>query len=99
MSAILPVLIMNHKKTIVLGITGGIAAIKTPELITYLINHDMAVIPIMTESACKIIDKKLVENASGKKVITSLFEKSFKEKKILENRVIDHIHIADTADL
>ena len=86
------------KKTVVLGITGGIAAVKIPELITLLRKDGINVIPIMTESAGRIINPKEIEKITNSYVYTNLFTKDFDTKKILDTRHVDHITIADSAD-
>ncbi len=87
------------KKTILLGITGGIAASKIPELIKLLQKDAVNVLPIMTNSACRIIDPKEIERVAKHKVYKDLFEKNFDPKKVLKTRKVEHIEIADQADL
>lgn len=87
------------EKTIVLGITSGIAAYKTLELVKQLKEENITVIVIMTESAAKMVSPSEFEKVSGNKVYTQLFEKDFDYKKILEERVVDHIAVADKADV
>ncbi len=59
-------------KTIVLGVTGSIAAVKTVELARELIRHSAEVIPAMTRDAGKIIGEQALEYATGKKPITEI---------------------------
>ena len=87
------------KKTVLLGITGGIAAGKIPELIKLLQKNAVNVLPIMTISACRIIDPKEIERVAKHKVYKDLFEKYFDPKKVLKTRKVEHIEIADQADL
>ena len=87
------------KKTVLLGITGGIAAGKIPELIKLLQKDVVNVLPIMTKSACRIIDPKEIERVAKHKVYKDLFEKDFDPKKVLKTRKVEHIEIADQADL
>lgn len=87
------------KKKIVLGITGGIAAVKIPELITTLRQHNHTIIPIMTHSACHIIDQTIIQKTSKAKVYTQLFDKTYSTQTTLKKRSVDHIAIADSADL
>ncbi len=87
------------KKTVLLGITGGIAAGKIPELIKLLQKDAVNVLPIMTNSACRIIDPKEIERVAKHKVYKDLFEKYFDPKKVLKTRKVEHIEIADQADL
>lgn len=87
------------KKTILLGITSGIAAFKAIELITLLKQHDIDVHVIMTKNATHIISPQEVEKTSGNKVFVELFENNFNYKDVLKNRTVDHIVLADRADL
>lgn len=87
------------KKTVVVGVAGGIAAFKVLDLIESLKKHKVNVEVIMTESAKQMISPALFEKASGNKVFSNLFEKDFDYKEILRNRKVDHIELADKADL
>lgn len=89
---------MNNKKTVVVGITSGIAAYKMLDLIK-LLKEDANVIVVMTKSASLMVSKEEFEKASRNKVYIDLFEKDFDYKKILKSREVDHIKIADMADL
>jgi phosphopantothenoylcysteine decarboxylase/phosphopantothenate--cysteine ligase len=59
-------------KTIVLGVTGSIAAVETIKLARELIRHGAEVIPVMSPEACKIIHPYSLEFACGVKPITEL---------------------------
>lgn len=87
------------KKTVIVGITSGIAAYKTLDLIRLLKNHELDVIVVMTKNAKHIISAEEAEKVSGNKVFVELFEKDFNFKDVLENRIVDHIALADKADL
>lgn len=87
------------KKTVLLGVTGGIAAVKVPELIKLLRKEAIEVLPVMTESVCWIVDPKLIGEVSGHRVHTKLFGSGFDAKRILESRRVNHIEMADKADL
>ncbi len=88
-----------EKNTILLGISGGIAAIKIPQLIHSLRKHPVTVLPIMTESATKIVDPKEISTAAQQQVHTQLFQKNYSAKQTLKNRSVDHIEISKAADL
>lgn len=88
-----------HKKTIVLGISSGIAAHKVLELIDKLRQDGSDVTVIMTQSACSMISVEEVEKVSGNTVYTSLFPQNFDREKILKERIVDHIEVAKKADL
>ena len=86
-------------KTVVIGITGSIAAFKALDLVKDLKQEGVDVIVIQTQSAAKIVDPAEFEKISGNKVRTELFEKGFDYKNILKERKVDHIEIAKKADV
>jgi len=86
-------------QTIIFGVTSGIAAFKSIELVKELKNEGYDVRVVMTEHARKMINPKEFEKVSGNLVITELFEKGFDYKKILKNRKVSHISLADKADV
>lgn len=92
-------MIEQEMKTVVIGITGGIAAFKIIELIKLLRAAKINVIVILTKSASKIVDIADIQKATGNKVYMSLFEKDFNYRAILKKREVDHIQIADNADI
>lgn len=59
-------------KTIVLGVTGSIAAVECVKLIRELIRHGAKVIPVMSEWGQKIVHPYSLEFASGQKPITQI---------------------------
>ena len=59
-------------KTVVIGITGSIAAPECFSAIRELIRHGAKVIPVMTQEAQKIVTPLAIEFASGQKPITEL---------------------------
>lgn len=61
-------------KQIVVGVSGGIAAYKTVEVVRLLIKADAAVRVIMTRHACEFIQPLTFEALCGQKVCTSLFD-------------------------
>lgn len=86
-------------KTVVLGVTSGIAAYKTLALIKLLKEKEIDVFVIMTHHATKMLSIDAFEKASGHKVYTQLFENKFDYKEILSKRKVDHIELADKADV
>jgi phosphopantothenoylcysteine decarboxylase / phosphopantothenate---cysteine ligase len=86
-------------KTVLLGVTGGIAAVKIPELVGKLKGRGVNPIVIMTQSASSIISSITIQKISGNKVYTELFEKSFDPDKVLSTRIVDHIALAKKASL
>jgi len=87
------------KKIAVLGVTSGIAAYKTLELVKLLKEKGIDVFVIMTQHATKMVNKKEFEKASGNNVYSDLFEEDFDYKRILKRRKVDHIALADKADV
>jgi phosphopantothenoylcysteine decarboxylase/phosphopantothenate--cysteine ligase len=85
--------------TLLLGISSGIAAFKMLDLIQLLQKQNVDVHVVMTKSAAHMVDQKEVEEISTHKVWTDLYEKNFDYKKVLETRKVDHIEVADSADL
>jgi phosphopantothenoylcysteine decarboxylase/phosphopantothenate--cysteine ligase, prokaryotic len=59
-------------KTIVLGITGSIAATECFAVIRDMVRHGAKVVPVMTESATKLVAPDAIEFAAGMKPIISM---------------------------
>ena len=59
-------------KTVVIGITGSVAASECFATIRELIRHGASVVPVLSESATKFVTPLSMEYASGNKVITEL---------------------------
>lgn len=87
------------KKNVLIGVTGGIAAYKVIDLIDLLKNNDLNVFVIMTRGAARMIPQKDFEKASRNKVYVDIFDTNFNYKKILDKRKVDHIQLADKADV
>ena len=90
---------MKDKKTIIVGVTSGIAAYKTLDLIRLLRKDGADVFVVMTESAMAMVPAFEFKKASGNKVYSELFEKGFDYRDILKIRRVDHIDLADRADV
>jgi phosphopantothenoylcysteine decarboxylase/phosphopantothenate--cysteine ligase len=86
-------------QTILIGVTSGIASYKIVPLVGSLTNKGYNVIVMMTEHAKKMLSEKEFEKASKNKVASELFPKNFDYKKILKERKVDHISLADMADV
>ena len=87
-------------KHIVIGITGGIAAYKVLGLVEKLRESNAIVHVIMTKSATMLVDAKDFEKASRNPVQSDLFFPNVDYKDYLKkNKPINHISLADTADL
>jgi phosphopantothenoylcysteine decarboxylase / phosphopantothenate---cysteine ligase len=57
---------------VVVAVTGSVAALRTPELVREMKRRGYAIECVMSESAFQIINPKVLEWASGEKVITEL---------------------------
>ena len=82
---------MAHQ-TIVLGITGGIAAYKTPELVRQLTSSGFRVIPVLSKAAENFVTEATLAAVSGEKVRSSLWDTE-------AERSMGHIELARLADL
>lgn len=87
------------KKTVVLGVTSGIAAYKSVDLAKLLQDKGYDVEVVMTQAATQMVNHEEFENVTGKKVYTDHFEKEFDYKEILQARKVDHIALADKAEV
>lgn len=67
---------MQKNKSLVLGITGGIAAYKAAELVRLLIKANFDVQVVMTESATQFITPVTMQALSGKPVFTGMWDNS-----------------------
>ena len=80
-------------KTVIVGITGGVAAHYLPELIGQLrFRHWAVVYAVMTPAAEKFISPLMVAAATGSPVATDIFADA-------ERDALAHIHLAQQADL
>lgn len=80
------------KKTVVIGVTGGVAVYKALDVISRLRKKDVEVHVIMTKSACEFVTPLSFQSLSQNMVITDMFD----EPKHWE---IQHISLAKKADL
>lgn len=83
---------MLKGKSIILGITGGIAAYKGAALCSKLVQAGANVHVIMTESATKFITPLTLQTLSRNPVYIDTFDER-------DPAVVSHIHLADHADL
>lgn len=81
---------MNGKE-VILGVTGGIAAYKSAELVRLLVEDDILVKVAMTKSATKFVTPLTFEALSGESVIHDMFGQ--------EGTAIDHIQWGQESDL
>jgi len=83
---------MLHNKTVVIGVTGGIAAYKTCDVISKLRKRGASVHVIMTEAAGKFVTPLTFQTLSNHFVVSDMFA----EPKTWE---VEHIALAKKADL
>lgn len=83
---------MLKGKTIILGISGGIAAYKAATICSRLVGLGAEVHVIMTEAATRFITPLTLQTLSKNRVHLDTFEE-------LEPQVVTHIDLADRADL
>lgn len=79
------------KKEIIIGVTGGIAAYKTADLVSKLAQADAAVTVVMTSAATKFIGPATFAALSGRAVITDSFDST--------HPLGPHIEVARRADV
>ena len=78
-------------KKIVLGISGGIAAYKTPELARQLMQEGASVQVVMTEAATQFVTPVTMQALTGNPVFTSQWDNSI-------NNNMAHIELSRSAD-
>lgn len=83
---------MSSKKTVVVGVCGGIAAYKALDVVSQLKKRDFNVHVIMTKSATEFVTPLSFQSLSQNMVVTDMFA----EPKAFE---IQHISLAKKADL
>jgi phosphopantothenoylcysteine decarboxylase / phosphopantothenate---cysteine ligase len=83
---------MLRDKTIILGVTGGIAVYKAAELLRLYVKAGAAVHVIMTRAAQQFVTPLTFQTLSGNPVHCELFN-------LLQEQEIGHISLADRADL
>ena len=83
---------MSHKKTVLLGVTGGIAAYKIPNLCSILVKKGYNVETILTENARKIVSPIPFESLSGNRCHLDTFDP-------MDTSKVEHISLAQSADI
>ena len=79
-------------KTVVLALTGGIAAYKIATLASMLVKQKATVLVLMTENATRFIAPLTFEALTGTRCMVDTFDRSFSFE-------IEHVAVADRADL
>ncbi len=83
---------MLSGKTILLGVTGGIAAYKAAALASALVKQHAAVEVVMTEHATKFIAPLTFEQLTGRRTMVDTFDRNFSHQ-------VEHIALAERTDL
>jgi phosphopantothenoylcysteine decarboxylase/phosphopantothenate--cysteine ligase len=78
-------------KTVLVGVTGGIAAYKTCDVVSRLVKLGHSVYVIMTEAATKFVTPLTFQTLSGNPVFTTMFD----PPKLWN---VEHVALADRAD-
>ena len=91
-------------KTVVLGVTGSIAAFKTPHIVSRLTSLGANVIVVMTENATRFIAPLTFETLSGNEVVISMWPDSKVGVADLEEVAsgterLMHVRLGEVADL
>lgn len=83
---------MLKGKTILLGVTGGIAAYKAAALASALVKQHAAVEVIMTQHATEFIAPLTFEQLTGRRTMVNTFDRNFTHQ-------VEHISLAERTDL
>ncbi|MDY4582727.1 MAG: bifunctional phosphopantothenoylcysteine decarboxylase/phosphopantothenate--cysteine ligase CoaBC [Candidatus Faecousia sp.] len=83
---------MLKGKTVLLGVTGGIAAYKAAALASALIKLHAVVEVVMTENATRFITPLTFEQLTGRRTMVDTFDRNFSHQ-------VEHIALADRTDL
>lgn len=83
---------MLKGKTILLGVTGGIAAYKAAALASALVKQHAAVEVIMTQHATEFITPLTFEQLTGRRTMVNTFDRNFTHQ-------VEHISLAERTDL
>ena len=83
---------MLKGKTILLGVTGGIAAYKAAALASALIKQHAAVEVVMTRNATEFVTPLTFEQLTGRRTMVDTFDRNFSHQ-------VEHISLAERTDL
>ena len=83
---------MLQGKTVLLGVTGGIAAYKAAALASALVKQHCQVEVVMTEHATKFIAPLTFEQLTGRRTMVDTFDRNFSHQ-------VEHIALAQRTDL
>lgn len=79
-------------KTVLLGVSGGIAAYKAAALASALVKLHAAVEVVMTENATKFVTPLTFEQLTGRRTMVDTFDRNFSHQ-------VEHISLAQRTDL
>ena len=95
---------MLRGRTVVVGVSGGIAAYKACELVRWLKSRDAAVVVVLTSAAAEFVTPLTFQVLSGNPVVTGLwgeqrprFELPPEARAKMRGRV-EHVDLAEAAD-
>ena len=83
---------MLKGKTILLGVTGGIAAYKAAALASALVKQHAAVEVVMTKNATQFVTPLTFEQLTGRRTMVDTFDRNFSHQ-------VEHISLAQRTDL
>lgn len=83
---------MLKGKTVLLGVTGGIAAYKAAALASALVKQHAAVEVVMTENATQFVTPLTFEQLTGRRTMVNTFDRNFSHQ-------VEHISLASRTDL
>ncbi len=83
---------MLANKTVILGITGSIAAYKAADIASKLTQAGAKVEVVMTESATRFVTPLTLRSITGRPVVTDMFE-------LASEFSIEHVALAEAADV
>ena len=83
---------MLKGKTILLGVTGGIAAYKAAALASALVKQHAAVEVVMTQNATRFVTPLTFEQLTGRRTMVDTFDRNFSHQ-------VEHISLAQRTDL
>ena len=83
---------MLKGKTVLLGVTGGIAAYKAAALASALVKQHAAVEVVMTENSTRFVTPLTFEQLTGRRTMVDTFDRNFSHQ-------VEHIALAERTDL
>ena len=83
---------MLRGKTVLLGVTGGIAAYKAAALASALVKQHAAVEVVMTKNATQFVTPLTFEQLTGRRTMVDTFDRNFSHQ-------VEHISLAERTDL